>query len=294
MSYSEIEGGREGGKITWIGVAANALLIVVKFVAGVLGHSQALIADAVHSVSDFFTDAVVLFGLRYGRKPPDADHHFGHARIETMASAVVGFSLILVAFFLGYRSIVNVFIHAENYPTYLALAGAVVSIVVKEVLYQYTVIVGKKISSQAVIANAWHHRSDALSSVAVLIGVGGAMINPKWHMLDAYAALVVSFFVAKVGMEILWNALREMTDTAPGQKFQERIMNCIISVPDILSVHDLKVRSIGGTYFIQVHIVVDKNMSVEKSHKIINEARGCIYREIEGIGEIIVHVDPSS
>lgn len=294
MSYTEIEGGREGRKVTWIGVVANALLIVVKFAAGILGHSQALIADAVHSVSDFFTDAVVLLGLRYGRKPPDADHHFGHARIETMASAVVGISLISVAFFLGYRSIMNVYMHADNYPTYLALAGAVLSIAIKEALYQYTVIVGKKIRSQAVIANAWHHRSDAFSSVAVLIGVGGALINPKWHMLDAYAALVVSFFIAKVGMEVLWGALREMTDTAPGKKFQDSIVNCISGVSGILSVHDLKVRSMGGTYFIQVHIVVDKNMSVEKSHRIVNEARVCIYEEFDRIGEIIVHVDPSS
>jgi cation diffusion facilitator family transporter len=294
MSYTEIEGGREGRRVTWIGVVANAMLIVVKFAAGVLGHSQALIADAVHSVSDFFTDAVVLFGLRYGRKPPDADHHFGHARIETMASAVVGISLISVAFFLGYRSIVNVYMHADNYPTYLALAGAVLSIAIKEALYQYTVIVGKRIRSQAVIANAWHHRSDAFSSVAVLIGVGGALINPKWHMLDAYAALVVSFFIAKVGFDVLWGALREMTDTAPGQKFQTRVVNCISGVSGIISIHDLKVRSMGGTYFIQVHIVVDKNMSVEQSHRIVNEARGCIYEEFDRIGEIIVHVDPSS
>lgn len=294
MSHSQIEGMREGRKVTWIGVAANALLIAVKFIAGIIGNSQALIADAVHSISDFFTDAVVLVGLRFGRKPPDEDHHFGHARIETMASAVIGISLIAVAFYLGYRSAMNIYLHVDTHPTYVALAGAALSIAVKEALYQYTVVVGKRIKSQAVIANAWHHRSDAFSSVAVLIGVGGALVNPQWHILDAYAAMVVSVFIAKVGMDVLWNALREMTDTAPSQKFQNRMLKCINGVSGILSVHDLKVRSMGGMYFIQVHIVVDKNMSVEDSHRIVNEARKCVYEEFDRIEEIIVHVDPSA
>jgi len=294
MSHAESDGGREGRRITWIGVAANALLIAVKFTAGVLGHSQALIADAVHSVSDFFTDAVVLLGLRYGRRPPDKDHHFGHARIETMASAVVGISLITVAVYLGYRSGMNIYLRVVSHPTYLALFGAAVSIVIKEALYQYTVIVGKRIRSQAVIANAWHHRSDALSSVAVFIGVGGALIKPGWHILDACAALVVSFFIARVGLDVLWSALREMTDTAPRQEVLDKIGECVRDVSGILEMHDLKVRSIGGIYYIQVHIVVDKDMSVEQSHRILNEARGCLYQEIENIGEIIVHVDPSS
>lgn len=293
MSHAEIDGGCEGWKVTWIGVVANALLIVVKSVAGVLGNSQALIADAVHSVSDFFTDAVVLLGLKYGRRPPDADHHFGHARIETMASAVVGISLIAVAFYLGYRSAMNIYLHVVTHPTYLALAGAALSIVIKEALYQYTVIVGKRIRSQAVIANAWHHRSDALSSVAVFIGVGGALIKPGWHVLDAYAALLVSFFIAEVGIDVLWSALREMADTAPRQEFLDKVEQCVSGVPGIQGMHDLKVRSIGGSYYIQVHIVVDKNMSVAQSHRILNEARGCLYSEIENIGEIIVHVDPS-
>ena len=293
MSGNLTEGGREGRRITWIGAAANAVLIVFKFVAGIMGNSQALVADAVHSVSDFFTDAVVLLGLRFGRKPPDEDHHFGHARIETMASAIVGISLIAVAFYLGYRSAMNIYLNVDTHPTYLALAGAAVSIAVKETLYQYTVIVGKRIRSQAVIANAWHHRSDALSSVAVLIGVGGAVINPAWHLLDAYAALLVSFFIAKVGLDVIWIALREMVDTAPRKEVLEKIAECIKTVSGIQEVHDLKVRSIGGTYHIQVHIVVDKNMSVEQSHRILNEARECLYREIENIGEIIVHVDPS-
>lgn len=293
MSHTEIDGGREGRRITWIGAGANAVLIVMKFIAGVMGNSQALIADAVHSVSDFFTDAVVLLGLRFGRKPPDADHHFGHARIETMASAVVGISLIAVAFYLGYRAALNVYMHVENHPTWLALAGAAVSIAVKEALYQYTVIVGKRIRSQAVIANAWHHRSDAFSSVAVFIGVGGALIKPGWHVLDAYAALLVSFFIAKVGSEVLWGALREMADTAPRKEVLDKIGVCVREVPGIQEMHDLKVRSIGGIYYIQVHIVVDKNMSVARSHQILNEARKCLHRDMNNIGEIIVHVDPS-
>lgn len=293
MSQDTAEGGREGRKITWIGVLVNALLVVLKFIAGIVGNSQALIADAVHSVSDFFTDGVVLLGLRYGRKPPDEDHHFGHGRIETMASAVVGLALIAVAFYLAYRSGMNIFLHEETHPTWLALAGAGLSIAFKEALYQYTVIVGKRIRSQAVIANAWHHRSDAFSSVAVFIGVGGALIKPGWHILDAYAALLVSFFIAKVGADVLWGSLREMTDAAPRQEFLRSIVDCVGKVSGVQGVHDLKVRSMGGTYFIQVHIVVDRNMSVAESHRIVEEARECLHGEFDDIGEIIVHVDPS-
>jgi len=213
----------QGKRITWVGIAANALLIAMKFAAGGLGHSQALIADAVHSISDFFTDFVVLLGLRFGRKPPDETHHFGHGRIETIASAVVGVALIVVAVFIGVSATWNIYHHVERRPTWIAIAAAAISIVVKEILYRYTVIVGRRIRSQAVIANAWHHRSDALSSVAVLIGVTGAQIRPGWHILDAYAALLVSFFIVKVGIDVLGGAMREFADTAPKPEMIERI-----------------------------------------------------------------------
>ena len=211
----------QGERITWLGMATNILLVVVKFAAGVIGHSQALIADAVHSISDLFTDFVVLLGLRFGRKPPDESHHFGHGRIETVASAVVGLALVAVAIFIGVGAARDIYHHVERQPTWIAIAAAAVSILVKEILYQYTVRVGRRIRSQVVIANAWHHRSDAFSSVAVLIGVTGAQLRPGWHILDAYAALLVSFFIVKVGIDVLWGAMREFADTAPNPEVVE-------------------------------------------------------------------------
>ena len=171
--------GRAGQRVTWVGAVANTLLIALKFSAGILGHSQALIADAVHSVSDLFTDAIVLLGLRIGGKAPDEGHQFGHARIETLASAIVGLALIATALYLGIDAVLNIYRHTEYHPTKLALIGAGVSIVLKEALYHYTVRTGRRIKSQLIIANAWHHRSDALSSVAVLLGVTGTLINPS-------------------------------------------------------------------------------------------------------------------
>ena len=283
---------RAGQRVTWVGVVANAFLIVLKFLAGIFGHSQALIADAIHSVSDFFTDAVVLVGLQMGRKAPDADHHFGHARIETIASGIVGICLLAVAVFIGYDASRDIYHHTETHPTWLAIAGAALSILVKEFLYRYTILVGRSIKSPAVVANAWHHRSDALSSVAVLIGVTAAQIKSDWHILDAYAALLVSFFIVKVALEILRNTLREITDTAPKPEVIERIMKCIHGVPNVVKVHDLRARTIGGRYELSVHVVVDPNLTVIDGHNAAQEVERCLFAEIEDVGEITIHIDP--
>jgi cation diffusion facilitator family transporter len=293
MSHDNRHGGRDGERITWVGAAANAGLVAFKFVAGFLGHSQALIADAVHSVSDFFTDAVVLLGLRFGRKAPDADHHFGHARIETLASTVVGVSLLAVAVLLGYQASQNIYSHKQANPNWLALIGAGVSILVKEVMYQYTMRVGRRIRSQAVIANAWHHRSDALSSLAVLAGIGGILINPDWYVLDAFAALLVSLLIAKVGLEILWQSLKEITDTAPEPEVMERIHQCILGIEGVEGDHDVKVRISGGLYHAHVHIEVDGSLNVTEGHRIAKNVQQCLIEEIEEMGEVIVHVDPA-
>lgn len=283
---------RAGQRVTWAGVAANAFLIVLKFLAGIFGHSQALIADAIHSVSDFITDGVVLVGLRMGRKAPDADHHFGHARIETTASGIVGICLLAVAVFIGYDAARDIYRHTESHPTWLAVAAAALSILVKEVLYRYTVLVGRRIKSPVVVANAWHHRSDALSSIAVLIGVTAAQIKPDWHILDAYAALLVSFFIVKVALDILRDMFREITDTAPDPEVIERIMKCIRSVSNVIAVHDLRARTIGGRHEVSVHVVVDPNLTVIEGHNTAQEVERCLLGEIEDVGEITVHVDP--
>lgn len=292
MTSADPAGSREGQKVTWVGAGFNAFLVAAKFVLGVLGRSQALIADAVHSVSDLATDAVVLLGIRAGRKEPDSDHHFGHARIETLTSAVVGIALIAVAAFLAYDAGTAIYRHSDLYPNWLAVIGAAVSIVVKEILYHYTVRVGRRIRSPAVVANAWHHRSDALSSVAVLIGVAAAQINPEWHILDAYAALVVALLIFGVGSRIIWRAIKEVTDTAPPPDVLENMRACARGVQGVIDEHDLKVRSVGGLYHLHIHITVDGNLNVREGHAIAKEVERCLLSDIENVGEVIVHVDP--
>ncbi len=280
--------------MTLIGALANLLLIALKSIAGVFGHSQALIADAVHSASDLFTDVVVLVGLRLGRKAPDEGHPFGHGRLETLSSATVGIGLLGAAVYLGVDAALNIYHHTEHHPTALALAAAGLSIVVKEALYHYTIRTARAIKSTALVANAWHHRSDAFSSVAVLLGVAGALIRPAWHILDAYAALVVSFLIAKVGLEVVWGSILEFTDSAPRPEVLARIKECACKVEGVIEVHDLKVRTSGGLYQMGLHVVIDGEISVAHGHRIAKKVEECLDQEFEQLGEVIVHVDPAT
>ena len=293
MPESRTESAKAGRSVTLVGVLVNAFLILFKFLAGIFGQSQALIADAVHSISDLFTDFVVLLGLRMGRKAPDERHHFGHARIETLASAIVGLALIATALCLGIKAIWNIYHHTEYHPTWLALVGAGVSIALKEALYHYTIHIGRRIKSSAIVANAWHQRSDTLSSVAVLLGVAGARIKPSWHILDSFAALLVSFFIVKVGLEILWNTLPEFTDIAPQPETLNKITDCIQTVEGVIDMHDLRVRTSGGLYQMETHIVVDGQLSVAEGHRIAKAVESCLAEEIADVDRVIVHVDPA-
>jgi len=293
MTDSNASSATAGRKVTLLGIFVNAFLILLKFFAGIFGGSQALIADAVHSVSDLFTDAVVLLGIRMGRKPPDEEHHFGHARIETLASAIVGLALIATGLYLGIEASFNIYRHTEHHPTELALIAAGASIAFKEALYRYTVLIGRRIKSQLILANAWHHRSDAFSSVAVLLGVTGAFINPSWHILDAFAALIVSFFIIKVGLDILGKTLREFTDTAPRPEIIERLMRLSRAVEGVLDAHDLRVRTSGGFYQAEIHIVVDGQLTVVEGHRIAKTVERCLAAEMDELDRVIVHVDPA-
>jgi len=295
LSPSDVraDSARAGRSVTLIAVLVNAFLILFKFLSGILGHSQALIADAVHSVSDLFTDIVVLIGLKVARKAPDEEHHFGHSRFETIASSIVALALIATALFLGIEAAWNIYRHTEYHPTWLALVGAGTSIALKESLYHYTVHVGRRIKSQLIVANAWHQRSDALSSVAVLLGVAGARFNPSWHILDSYATLVVSFFILKVGLGIIWNAMREIADTAPPPEVLSRIRKCTMSVNGVIDMHDLRARTLGGLHQMEVHIVVDGQLTVLEGHRIAKEVERCLAEEVSELERIIVHVDPA-
>ncbi len=292
MQGHAFEDTRSGRSITWIGFWVNACLVLVKFLAGWFGHSRALLADAVHSASDLLTDGVALLGISMGRKDADERHHFGHARIETLASAGIGLSLIATAVYIGIDAGINIYRHTVSQPTGLALIGAVFSILCKEALYRYTVRVGKRIGSRLLVVNAWHHRSDALSSVAVFLGVLGGCVHPDLRILDAYAALLVSFFIVKIGLEAIRDSLKEFTDTAPGPDTVDLISKCILKTEGVLDVHDLRIRTAGGRYQMEAHIEVDGKLSVTEGHQIAKSAETCLLDEIADIDRVIIHVDP--
>ena len=200
--------------------------------------------------------------------------------------------LVGVAVYIGIEAGTNIHNHTEYHPTWLAVAAAAVSIFLKEALYQYTVRVGRRIKSLVIMANAWHHRSDALSSVAVLFGVVGSMINPDWHILDAYAALLVSFFIVKVGLSIIAGAARELTDTAPPPEALDNIRQCIQRVTGVISLHDLKGRTSRGLHQIEVHVVVDGNLSVTEGHQIADDVEARLKAEIPDLIHVVIHIDP--
>ena len=293
MFDTEIASDDSGRSVTIVGALVNIFLIILKGLAGVFGHSQALIADAIHSISDLFTDVVVLLGLRYGRRAPDAEHHFGHARIETMASTIVGMALIGTAIYIGKDAAINIYRHTEYHPKGMAVVAAAIAVALKEALYHFTVHAGRRIKSQLLVANAWHHRSDAFSSLAVLLGVTVAYFKPTWHILDSYAALLVSFFIIKIGYEIIIKTINEFTDAAPKGEILDKIKKCAMSVDGVIQAHDLRVRISGSRYQMEIHILVDGRLSVLQGHRLAKIVEKRIEEEVDDVGSMIVHVDPA-
>jgi cation diffusion facilitator family transporter len=281
-----------GLRVTWIGMGGNVLLVIIKIWVGLYSRSQALVADGIHSLSDLFSDVVVIFGLKLGRMEEDENHPFGHARIETAASMLVGIILFLVGLGIGYNAVSSIYHHDESHPGLPAILAALFSILLKEGLYWYTVGVGKRIKSPALIGNAWHHRSDAFSSIAVLIGVGGAYLNPSWHMADAYAALIVTFFIIKVGGNLTWSAMKEVVDTAPDQKMQELIERTALGIHGVREVHDIRARHSGAQIFVELHIVVDPFLTVWDGHEIAATVKHTMLNSINDVTRVIIHVDP--
>lgn len=283
---------RRGVHVTLLGSVANLLLSAIKAAAGVLSGSQALVADAVHSLSDLVTDAVVLVGLYWGGKDADDTHHFGHGRIETIASAVVAIVLISVGLFLGVDAGLSILRGETGRPGLFAVAAAAISIVVKEALYHVTLRVGRRIGSSAVVANAWHHRSDALSSVAALIGAGAAHVDLSLAVLDSWAAGLVAFLVVKVGLDLLWQTLRELSDAAPSEEVVSGIHDAARDVDGVLDVHGLRARSTGSVIQAQLHVVVDGDMRVTDGHRIAHEVSRRIRAQVTEVNDVTVHVEP--
>ncbi len=258
--------------VTLVGFVVNAVLTIFKIIAGVLGNSAAMIADGVHSLSDFFTDIVVLIGIKFTEKPADEEHNYGHGKYETFATLIISIALFLVGYKIltsGIHNIYMIWFQGEliKSPKAIALIAAILSIVSKEALYQYTIKIGKKINSNAVIANGWHHRSDAFSSIGTLLGIGGAyVLGTHWTWLDPMASIIVSIFIFKVAVEIFMPAINELLESSLNESETAAIHVIINQYPEILNYHHLRTRRIGNKVAVDVHLMFERDLSIESAH----------------------------
>ena len=282
---------REVRKVTLIGAVLDLLLGIVKIMIGLSSASQALVADGIHSLSDLATDFLVLFAAKHSHRAADAEHPYGHGRIETVATVILGAALIAVALGISYDA-VHRMMEPEllMHPGMLALVVALVSVVSKEAIYQYTASVARRLRSNMLHANAWHSRSDAISSIIVVIGIGGAMAG--YPYLDAIAAVAVALMIAKIGWDLLWKSLEELIDTSLDDEQVRAIRRSIIRVHGVQALHMLRTRRSGSDALVDVHILVDPVLSVSEGHQIGEQVRAVLIDQMEDISDVTVHIDP--
>lgn len=281
---------RTGKRGAAVGILTNAVLFVFKLAAGVFGGSHAMIADALHTATDFLTSIGVFIGFKIAQKPPDTEHPYGHGRAESIAAKMVSLVLILGGLKVGYDSIMVIVSGEETHPHMIALWAAVISIFFKEGLFRYAYSLGERIHSNSLKADAWHHRSDALSSIAALIGIGGARLG--YHILDPLAGFMVSIFVIRAGIRIFHTAYEELMDAALPKNILDRIKSLSAHVDGVKGIKDVKGRKMGIDIMVDMTIEVNKSISVEAAHKITDVIRRDILRDIKGAKEILIHVEP--
>ena len=284
-------------KVTLVGSFGNLVLLTFKFVAGVLGHSSAMVADAVHSLSDFFTDLIVLLFVKVSAKPQDESHDYGHGKFETIATLFIGLALVGAAIGI----IVSGSVKFANWlggetlevPGKLALLAALVSILLKEILYRYTVVKGKKLNSSAVVANAWHHRSDALSSIGAAIGIGGAiLLGERWAVLDPLASIVVGGMLMKVAWDLLKSCLGELTDQSLSAEEEREIEEIITSFPEVSEPHNLRTRHIGNRIAVESHIRMDGSLSLDAAHELASAIEQKLKDRFGRETLVTIHMEP--
>jgi len=283
---------RQVRRVTLWGLGVNVLLAAVKFLFGVVGASQALVADAVHSLSDLVTDVAVVIGAGFWSAPADAEHPHGHGRIETLITAAIGIMLGAVGVGLGYRAIQTLPQWHASRPGWIALAAACLSIAAKEVLYQWTARVGKRVRSSALVANAWHHRSDALSSVPVALAVLGTHVWPDWGFLDHIGAVIVSALILHAAWEITWPALRELIDAGASEEDRRAMLDLALQTEGVESVHKLRTRSIGPGLQVDLHVLVEPELSVREGHDIAGVVKHRLLEDGPNVIDVLVHVEP--
>ena len=283
--------------MTMVGGAVNVVLLLFKFVAGIVGHSAAMLADAVHSLSDFVTDVIVLVFVHISGKPKDKSHDYGHGKYETLAMTVIGLALLVVAIGIVYSGMTKIIDWANGTdleaPGMLALWAALLSIVLKEGVYRYSMVKARELNSQAVEANAWHHRSDALSSLGTAIGIGGAIfLGKRWTVLDPIASVVVGMFIVKVAIDLLRRGIGDLMEQSLPDAVEEEMLQMVGAIPGVVEPHNLRTRRIGNHYAIELHIRMDGDISLRESHDKASEVEDMLRNHYGEDTHVAVHVEP--
>lgn len=283
--------------VTLLGSMGNAALLTMKFIAGILGHSSAMVADAVHSLSDFLTDIVVLVFVSISAKPRDASHDYGHGKFETIASFLIGLALVAAATGImvsGALKFIDWWKGEElESPGWIALWAAILSIIVKELLYQYTIRKGRELDSKVMEANAWHHRSDAFSSIGAAIGIGGAiLIGQRWTVLDPLASIVVGLMLLKVALDLLKTSTGELTECSLPLETEQEIEQIIQSFPDVQEPHNLRTRRIGNRIAIEAHVRMDGNLPLQVVHDRCTTIENKLMERFGRRTHVTLHMEP--
>ena len=290
---------REIYKVTLAGGAVNVVLLLFKFIAGILGHSAAMVADAVHSLSDFVTDVIVLVFVRISNKPKDKSHDYGHGKYETLAMTLIGVALLAVAIGIVYGGVTKIILWANGTqleaPGLLALWAALLSVVLKEAIYRYSMVKARQLKSQAVEANAWHHRSDALSSIGTSVGIGGAIfLGQRWTVLDPLASVIVGVFIVKVSIDLLRDGIGDLMEQSLPDEVEQEMLRLVAALPGVIEPHDLRTRRLGNHYAIELHILMDGDITLREAHDKATEVETLLREHYGADTHIAVHVEPVS
>ena len=294
---SDIDREKKAARVTWVGFFTNLILSAAKVAAGIVGRSSAMIADGIHSLSDFVTDFIVIIFIKISAKNEDSDHPYGHGKFETFATMLISFALFIVAIGIFYSGSVKIYEvlngRTIERPTYLALIMAAVSIVVKEGLYWYTIIIGRKIESPAVIANGWHHRSDAFSSIGTLIGISGAMfLGERWRILDPITSVIVGIFIIDVAYKLARPSIQELLEVSLPKEIEAAIKEQVKETPGVKAFHHLHTRKNGNSFIIDMHIKVDARSSIVEAHDIATHVENNLKAAFGKHTQVNVHIEP--
>lgn len=285
----------DGIRITVISLCLQVFFILSKAIIGYLGNSAALLADSFHSVSDMFSDIALIIGLHMASRPKDSTHHYGHGKIENYVTHIIGMMIVFLGGAIFYHAVSRIVCAVKpSTPHIMTIIPAIICIIVQEILYRVTIKTGKKIKSRGVIANAWHHRSDAMTSVITLIGIALTRAFPKLYFMDMFMAGIIACFVISVGFHLFWQAIKDIIDTAPSKKIYNRIVTTTQNVKGVVNVHNVRARYYSSYIFLDAHVKVDPSISVKAGHDIAHAVVDALKAKIPDLIDVVIHIEPSS